>query len=587
MEQEDFFKKIISNPLAQTFLIYVSGGWAVLEMADYFISNYNLNDRIRDVILVILLIGFPVAIFFTWLFSKEKKENTIRNVWKIRLKKPWFSIPGTFVLILLLFFTSRFVYLNETSLSKARETSSLNSRNMAEVSLAVLPFSNYTGEKDQEWLVEGQHETLINELSKISPVKPLRIISRHTVNALKDSEKSITEMANEIDVDFLVEASVQGSGDNIILQLQLIQAFPKESIIWAQSFTSNVSDILRLHSNIAALIAQKINLDLSPEEEQQILDQRQVNPESYKAYLRGMYQLNQLTPESKEKGLEFLHEAVRIDPGEPFAYAGLALGYLEIAHGPLDTGDALTKAEAAASQAIKLDSTMAEIYAALAEVYLYKTWEFEKAEKNFKKALELNPNLALTHYHYSWALYLFGRMEEAIHEHLLAKKYDPFNPLHSAWLGLLYMYDGQYEEAEKVTLESMEIEKDYSVGYYVLGRIYLETGRTEEAIEAHKKLAELYPWWKSALGYTYARLGQIEEAKKIKKEIIESGVNSWKANGLLHISAALGDNDEAFRWLNYEPHHAFTAWVGVMPEYNNLHDDPRFDVFLKKLNLPK
>jgi tetratricopeptide (TPR) repeat protein len=300
-----------------------------------------------------------------------------------------------------------------------------------------------------------------------------------------------------------------------------------------------------------------------------------------------MYHLNQLTPESKEKGLEFLHEAVRIDPGEPFAYAGLALGYLEIAHGPLDTGDALTKAEAAAAQAIKLDSTMAEIYAALAEVYLYKTWEFDKAEKKFKKALELNPNLALTHYHYSWAQYLFGNMEKAINEHKLAQKYDPFNPLHTAWLGILYMYNEQFKEAEKVALESFDIEKDYSAGYFVLGRIYTEMGRTEEAIKAHQKLAELYPWWTWALGYTYARSGHTEEAEKIKKEIIESGVNSWQAHGLLMINTALGNNDEAFRWLDYEPHHAFTAWVGVMPEFNSLHSDPRFKDFLNKLNLPE
>ncbi len=162
-----------------------------------------------------------------------------------------------------------------------------------------------------------------------------------------------------------------------------------------------------------------MNINLTPDEKEKLTSPRQVNPESYKAYLRGMYHLNMDTPEDKEKGLEYLREAVSIDPGEPFAYAGLALGYVEIAHGPLGTADDLINAEAAAAQAFKLDTTMAEVYAALAEVYLYKTWEFDKAERYFIKALELDPNLAIAHWHYAWALYLFDRLEEGIVENNL------------------------------------------------------------------------------------------------------------------------------------------------------------------------
>ena len=410
MAQKNIIKKIISNPLVQTFLIYISGGWIVLEMTEYFINNYNLNERIRDVLLIIMLAGLPVAIFFTWYLSKEKEEDkdleatpdkNVHGLFKVLLKKPWFSIPGTVMSILIMVSLIRLVYQHNT-----RVTNSMDVNVQNEISLAVLAFSNYTGDTDQELLVEGQHETLINELSKISQVKPLRVISRSTVNAFKNYDKSIPEIAKDINVEFLVEASVLGFGDSITLQLRLIRAYPEENVVWAQSFSNDFSNILRLHSDIAGQITSKMNLDLSSEDIQKLPAPREVNPESYKAYLRGMYHLNQLTPEGTEKGLEYLHEAVRIDPAEPFAYAGLALGYIEIAHGPLDPGDALTKAEAAAIQALKIDSTMAEIYAAMAEVYLYKLWKFNQAEKYFVKALELNPNLALTHYHYSWALYL-------------------------------------------------------------------------------------------------------------------------------------------------------------------------------------
>jgi len=594
MAENKNIKRIISSPLVQTFLIYVSGSWIVLEMTDYFISHYDLTDRFRDILLIIMIIGLPVALFLTWYLSsnKDEVEEKDKKLLKVMLKRPWFSIPGAIVVVLLLFSAVRYIYQSDTRIPNNRDAIYPNiataiKKANTEISLAVLPFTNFTGNSDQDWLVSGQHETLINELSKISQVKPLRVISRRTVDAFKNYDKPIPDLAREIDVEYLVEASVMGSGDSITLQLRLIQVYPEESVIWAQSCSSDFSNILKLHSDIASQIAQNMNIEMSPEDIEKIPLAREVNPESYKAYLRGMYHLNQLTEGSVEKGLEYLHEAVRIDPGEPFAYAGLALGYIEIAHGPFGTEDDLIKAEAAVAQAFKLDTTMAEIYAALAELYFYKTWDFDKMEANFIKALELNPNLALTHYHYSWALFVLGRMEEAIEEHKLAKRYDPFNPLHTAWLGGLYCYDRQYEKALETVNESFEIQKDYSIGYYVLGITYLQMGKTEEAIKAHKKLVELYPGWPWGLGYTYAVAGYSEEAKKIAREMEQGKVGGWEAFGLTAIYSGLNDMDNAFKWLTYEPHHVWVVGLHAMPEFENMRNDPRYQDFSEHFNWPE
>lgn len=408
-----------------------------------------------------------------------------------------------------------------------------------------------------------------------------------TASALSNTQMSIPEIARRINVDFLVEASVMNLNDSIMIQLRLIQASPVEKPVLAVTYTSDFRNILKLHSNIAGQIAQKIHMELTPDNLVKLPRSREINPESYKAYLRGMYQLNQLTPEAKKKGLEYLHEAVAIDPGEPFAYAGLALGYLEIAHGPFDPGDALTKAEAAVNQALRIDSTITEVYAALGEVYFYLTRDLDKALKYLKKALQLNPNLAITHYHYSWALYVCGRMDEAIVEHKLAQKYDPFNPMHTAWLGALYCYDGQYEKALKEAFDADEIRKDYPITYYTLGMTYLAMGRIDEAIEAHKKLMEIYPIWTWSLGYTYAKSGYQKEAEKILHDLEKAEVNPWNALGLSVMNAVLGNNDEAFKWIAFEPHHGWIVGVAVMPEWENLRDDPRFKDFLKRLNLPK
>lgn len=590
MTQKKNIKNFISNPLVQTFLIYVSGGWIVLEMTDYFINNYDLSESFRDILLIIMLAGLPMALFLSWYLSKDKadEDHDLQVVpgkknpgfFMVMLKRPWFSIPGSVMFILIIISLIRLVYQNRAGFTDNLEMAG------TEISLAVLPFSNYTGNPDQEWLVEGQHETLIHELSKLSQFRPLRVISKSTCNAFKNYDKPVTEIAREIDVEYLVEASVMYFDNDITLQLRLIDVNPEENVVWAESCSSEFKNILGLHRDIANSIAEKMNLGLSPEELEQFPAARQVNLASYKAYLRGIHEINKLTPGSRDKGLEYLHEAVSIDPGEPFAYAGLALGYCEIAHSPLDPGDALEKAEVAAYQALKLDPTMAEVHQALGQVYLYRTWEFDKAKERLEKAIEINPNLAAAHYHYSWGLYLWGDMERAIEEHIIAQKYDPFTAKYTSWLGGLYCFDEQYENAIREAQKALEIQEDHLYSYYVLGMTYLAMGRTDEAISAHQKLVELSPTWSWALGYTYANSGHLDLAEKILSEIEQTEVRTWTIHARIVMYIALGRYDEAFQWLEKDRLHAYTAWLAVMPEGDGIRRDPRFKGFLERMDLP-
>lgn len=591
MTEKDGFSRFIINPMVQTFLVYISAGWIVLEMTEYFINNYNLTERFRDILLIILIIGLPVAVFLSWFMRRDREKDTEKeeSLLRLMLKRPWFSIPGLLVMILLVFSAVRFVYNQDHRRSGDGEITGIDKmlrEGGTEVSLAVLPFTNLMGGEDQDWLVSGQHETLIHELSRISQFKPLRIVSRSTVNAFKNYDKTIPELAREIHVDYLVEASVTGNKDSVSLQLRLIQVDPEENVVWAESCSSDYSNILKLHSQLASHIAKKMNLDMGDKEKDITGDNRQVNPESYKAYLRGMHQLNQSSPESFKRGMEYLQEAVDLDPADPFALAGLALGYLEIAHSPMDPGDALPKAEAAAARAFKLDTNLAEVYMALGEVYLYRTWDFNKAEEYLLKAIEINPNLAMAHYHYSWALCLFGRMEEAILEHKLAQKYDPFNPKHTAWLGELYNYEEQYEKAMETALEALEIQEDFHVGLLVLGHAYLGMGRSQEAVEIHRKMVEVGPWWLFNLGSTYAYAGYPDSALQILEKLEAMEPSGWNAYGMAKIHVSLGNYDEALKWIEYEPHHAFAAWTAVMPEFKPMYSNADFCKFVEELDLP-
>ena len=458
---------------------------------------------------------------------------------------------------------------------------------IVEKSVALMPFKNLTGDVSNDYLADMHHEASYQELGKISQVKPLRIVGSRTTSVLEKDRMSLSKIAKEARVDYLIEGSVLGSGGLEEIMIRLIQIFPEERPVLANNYSINRTNIHLVHRTIAEQIAQKIGLDLLPQDLVKLSQPRQVNPQSLEAYTRGMSEIEKSTREGRIKGLEYLHEAVRIAPEDAFANAGLALGYLTIAHSPLDPGDALIKGEEYALKAMKLDSAIAEVHAALAIAYLYKSWKFTESEKHFKRALELNPNLDMAHYHYSWGLYLWDRMDEAIVEHKLAQKYDPFNPLHTAWLGCLYQVAGRYDEAIQEALKSFEIQKDYPIGYLVLGSTYLDMGRKEEAIKMHQKLAELYPVWLNVLCLTYIATGHLEEAKKLLGEIEKREITPINALQRAEIYAALGRKDEAFKWLNYEPHHGWVAWTVKNHNWDSFHDDPRWEEFVKKLNLPE
>ena len=570
MEKNDHSNK---GNLIRTLIVYLGGAWVFIEAINFLIDKYGWNTTILDVLILLVIFGLPAILIYTWFQQKFTRNAIILQ-----------SINGIIAISVIIFTLVNPGRLNPTQLRMLRFKENQKKLTQNIRSIAILPIDNFTGDADQEYLACGMHDALISELGKIGTI---RVISRTSTLSYEDSQKTIKEIASELDVDAIVEASLLGVGENIRLQLKLFNAFPDEQQLWSQTYDTNLSNILNLYNKVLKNIADEIQLTLSPEQKTQFTETREVNPVAYMAYLRGMYNLNQLTPEGIEKGLEYLHEAVRIDPDEPFAYAGLALGYLEIAHGFFDPGDSYMKAEEAIFSALELDTSMAEVYTALAELYTYSYWKFEEGEKYYKRSIELNPNFNQTHYHYAWALFLFGRMEEAIAEHELAVKGDPLNPLYTSMMGSLYGYAGRYEEAIEQAENSLEIIEDYPFGYWSLGETYLAMGKENEAIKAHEKLAAIAPWFNWGLGYTYALTGHIDKAEKILLELEEAEVSNWNAVGLAVLYGALGRNDEAFKWIAYEPHHIWIPWVTVMPMWKPLHDDARYEEFVKNLNLPK
>ena len=447
--------------------------------------------------------------------------------------------------------------------------------------LAVLPLTNRTNDPEQEYFVEGVHEALISELAQIG----ISVIARTSMMQYRNTAKSIREIARELGVDALIEGSVFRKGDSLEISARLVDP-ETEAPVWSRTFDGDLPNVVALYRGLTRAIAEQIELTLTPEVEARLADTRTVNPGTYEAYLRGIYFVNKATPEAHEKGMAYLHEAVERDPAEPLAYAGLAIGYITLAHGPAPPVDALPRARAAAERALRLDSTLAETLAALAFLKGYYDWEWAAAEQDFQRALELNPSLAMAHYWYSWQLALFGQMDEAIAEHKRAREADPLNPLHTAWLGWLYYWEGRYEEAEDEARRSLELNPNFPVGHFVLGEVYAARGMYEEAIAAARKAVEVAPAWRWVLGRIYALAGRRDEARQIVAELEEQEVTPWNAFSLAVVYTALGEKDEAFRWLAYERPHAWVPWVRVDHMWKPLWDDPRFRDLLRRMNLP-
>jgi serine/threonine-protein kinase len=451
-------------------------------------------------------------------------------------------------------------------------------------SIAVLPFDNTSGDSAHDYFVEGMQTALIGELSQIGNI---RVISRRSAMRYRDSDKTVTEIASELGVDGVVEASVLRRGDSVHLQVQLIEAVPVERQLWNQLFGCETEAVLQMHSDVARAIAENLDIELTVDDETRLASMPTVSRATYEAYLRGMYFLNKGTPEDFQRGLSYFREAVDDDPGDPLAYAGLALAYVTLGHSPAATPEVWDRARAAALRAVTLDSTLAEAWAALADMRVYYEWDWDGAQEAFEKANALNPSLAMNHYHWAWFNLLFDRLDEAIVHHTKAQQLDPLTPFHTAWLGALYYMKGDYQRGIDEALKSLEFAPDNITGLLVLGNGYLLQGEVDSAIAVHERMAEINPAFVGILAGTYAKAGREDDARRIAEALEAGGVIPWTAMSLAVIYTALDDKDAAFRWLNNRPAHAWLPWVRTSNWwFAPLHDDPRMEPLLEEMGLP-
>jgi serine/threonine-protein kinase len=449
--------------------------------------------------------------------------------------------------------------------------------------LAVLPLKNLSGDPNQQYVADGLTDALIDDLAKV-----VRVISRTSTAEYATAPKPIKQIARELGVDAVVEGAVLREGNLVRVTAALIDA-ATEQRLWGERYERNLTSILALQADIARSVARAIKGALSPEEEQRLGRTRDVNPKVWEAYQRGMFLLSQTTPDAFKKGMEYLHQAVEMDPTDALAYAGLANGYITLAHGPDPSPDALFRAKAAATTAIELDPTLPQAVFSLGVIKGYHEWDWAGGERDLRRAIELNESFAMAHYHLAWFLALVGRLPEAIQEHIKAREDDPRNPLHTAWLGELYRMDKQYDKAVAEVQKATELSPAFSVSPFVMSLIHADQGRWDQAVESMRQAVKLDPDWRWALGAMCAAAGRTAEARQILAELNAKPVDPWGALWRAVINAALGEKDLAFKWMNHQPHHVWLPAL-VIKEWEffarPLFGDPRYTEQQRRFNVP-
>jgi TolB-like protein/DNA-binding winged helix-turn-helix (wHTH) protein/Tfp pilus assembly protein PilF len=454
-------------------------------------------------------------------------------------------------------------------------------------SVAVLPFENLSHEPEQEYFADGMTEELITSLGKIGA---LHVTSRTSVMRYKKTDKSLPQVARELNVDGIVEGTVQRSGDRVRITAQLIHA-PTDHHLWAESYDRELKDVLVLQDEVARAIANEIKATLTPEEQKSLATVRPVNPGAYEAYLKGRYYWNKRTAEGIKKASDYFQQAINQQPNYGIAYSGLADCNSGLAwHGFASPTEALPRAKAAALKAIEIDPTSGEAHASLALVLSHQR-NWAPAENAFKRALQLSPRYANAHHWYGDYLSVTGRQEEALVEAKRAFELDPLSPMINTWLGLRYYHARRYDEAIEQGRKILELDPSFAPAHLLLGQAYVQKGLHAQAISELRSATSLSgdsPIYMAQVGVAYASAGKNAEALSVIDQLQKVARKSYVSSyGFAQIYAALGDKQHAMKWLQsaYDESAVWMEYLKVDPVLDSLRSQPHFQDLVRQMGL--
>jgi Predicted integral membrane protein len=582
MKIDNFFGELKRRNVYKVAVAYAVVAWLVIQAASIFLPAFNAPQWAMQIIILILVIGFPIALAFSWAFEITpegiKLESEIEPNKSIARRTGRKIVAVTIALAVVAagLFVYQFIRTRSTTPSAAT---------ISNKSIAVLPFDNLSHDPDNAYFCEGVQDEILSRLAKVADLK---VISRTSTQKYKSAPDNLREIAKQLGVMHIVEGSVQKANDQVRVNVQLLNAISDEHL-WGDTYDRNLTDIFAVETEIAKTIADALQATLTSSEKTSIAQQPTSDPEAYELYLKGRFFWNKRTADDLWRSIEYFNRAIAKDPNYALAYAGLAGSYLLLpTYGNASPQEAAPPARAALKKALALDDSLAEAHASsglldLNEVHL------DRAIAELKRAIELKPNYATAHHWLMFSHLALGHFDPAIAEGKRALELDPLSLIINADFAWAYFCARRFDEAERQARKTLEFDPNFFRVHYYLGEVLQFKGRLVEAIPEYQKAFDLNgdPYSLGMLGQAYAHNGQKDEAQKVLARLNEQTKSRYVAPyAFVLVYLGLGEKERALDGLERAYQHGETNYlflVKVDPLLDPLRGDLRFEALAEKI----
>jgi len=554
-----FWHELKRRKVIQVIIVYATAAFVIIELVNNVFEPLRLPDWTPTMVIVILAIGFPFAIIFSWIF-----DITLKGIVKTETIEP---------------------------VKEPKEDYSLSENSTRlENSIAVLPFQDMSPQKDQEYFCEGMAEELINALTKVAR---LQVASRTSAFQFKGKGYDIGKIGKELNVHSVLEGSIRKAGNKLRITAQLINVSDGYHL-WSEKYDRDMEDIFAIQDEISLAIVDNLKLKLLRDEKTNLVKHHTENKEAYNLYLKGKYFWNRRTEVGFNKAFGFFQSAIEIDPQYALPYIGIADTYNISGHFCfIPPSEAFEKARAAATKALEIDKNLSEAHTSLAWIHTYYDRNWILAEKEYKLSIDLNSEYATAHEWFAIFLAGRGRFDEAITEINKAIELDPLSVMINAILGIVLYFSRRFEEAIEQFRKTLEMNPNFPFAHIWQGLSYLGIAAHDKALVSLMKfeaLAKDMTYGLGLLGMTYALADQNIKAFEIlekMEKLSETKYLSPMYKALIFLG--LGNKDKAFTYIDkaFIDREPFLCYLKTIPVVDSLRSDPRFIELLKKMGLEK
>ena len=584
MKIDNFFAELKRRNVYKVAVAYAVVAWLTIQAASIFLPAFNAPQWVMQIVILILVVGFPIALVFSWAFEITPegivRESEVAADQSITHHTGRKIVALTIVLAVVATGLLIFQFVRPRSTSPSTAT-------ISNKSIAVMPFDNLSGDPQNAYFSEGVQDEILTRLAKIAELK---VISRTSTQRFKSAPNDLRQIAQQLGVANILEGSVQKANDQVRVNVQLINALT-DAHLWADTYDRKLTDIFAVETEIAKAVADVLKAKLTGSEQHVIAARPTANSEAHQLYLKGRFFWNKRTGSDLKKSIDYFEQAIAADPNYALAYAGVADGYVWLPGYTAGTPrDCYPKAAAAAKKALELDDTLAEARTSLAlAIWLYD-FDSSQAIREFQRAIELNPNYAIAHQQYgNNTLSALGRFDDAIVEGKRAVELDPLSLVINTDLGTDYYYARRYDEAIAQFHKTLEMDPGFYIAHLALGQALDAKGAHDAAIVECQKARALNddPAVLGVLGRAHGLSGNKMEAEKILDQLKKLSKERYvSAYSFALVYLGLGDKEEAVRWLEQSYQDRAGSDIGyirVDPLLDPLRGDPRFEALAEKI----